>query len=198
MAELTTGAASLERDLRRTGYHPALIGSLAERMLGDEELRAHLVHCEAVLDPACVGRHVTVLLLTPTRFIAIHVDDHDGSDSGPHGFPAPEGDAAVAMTVSEVVPLAQVNHVRIHQVIPSRETAAVATEVILVIGWAGRSDVSLGSAPCDNPDCEGGCGWEGTLVADDLSMRLSAAGDGPDATARALDFASAVAQAVGR
>ena len=47
-------------------------------------------------------------------------------------------------------------------------------------------------------DCEADHGFEGTLAADDISLRISADADGDAALARALHFASALSATIGR
>ena len=60
-------APALHHDLHRAGYYPELVVDVLDVALADEEVVAHLVHPETTFDAAEVRRHVTVLVLTPTR-----------------------------------------------------------------------------------------------------------------------------------
>ncbi|MGA0980757.1 MAG: DUF5998 family protein, partial [Candidatus Nanopelagicales bacterium] len=66
-----TDAGTLHRQLRgdieRSGYYPALVADALETALAGEPLVAYVVHHEATFDRDELRRHVTVLVLTPTR-----------------------------------------------------------------------------------------------------------------------------------
>ena len=49
--------------------------------LAGEDVHAHLVHQETTFDSEEVRRHVTVLVVTGTRLVVAHADDH-GPDDG--------------------------------------------------------------------------------------------------------------------
>jgi hypothetical protein len=53
-------------------------------------------------------------------------------------------------------------------------------------------------ASCSDPECEADHGYTGTSTADDLSVRVSAEGDGAEAVLRALEFARALSAATAR
>ncbi len=57
--------------------------------------------------------------------------------------------------------------------------------------------LELEPATCGDPQCDADHGFSGTAASDDLSLRFSAAADGPDAVQRALDFAEALSKATG-
>ena len=67
---------------------------------------------------------------------------------------------------------------------------------MLTLGWGAVSRLDLEPARCGDPDCEGDHGYTGTATSDDLSVRVSAVGDGENGVAQALAFASAVNAAV--
>jgi len=50
-------------------------------------------------------------------------------------------------------------------------------------------------ASCSDPQCEADHGYTGTLVGDDLTVRMSAAADGRDRVARLVSFATALQRA---
>jgi hypothetical protein len=50
-------------------------------------------------------------------------------------------------------------------------------------------------ATCTDPQCEADHGYTGTLVGDDLTVRMSAAADGQDRVARLVRFASSLQRA---
>jgi hypothetical protein len=70
--------------------------------------------------------------------------------------------------------------------------------VVLTIGWGGVSRIDLEPAACSDPNCDADHGYTGTLSADDMSLRVSAAADGPEIVSQLLDFASALSAATGR
>ncbi|CAM5623390.1 hypothetical protein SALBM217S_04240 [Streptomyces griseoloalbus] len=55
--------------------------------------------------------------------------------------------------------------------------------------------IDLEPAACGDPDCEADHGYTGSSTADDLSLRVSEAGDGPETVRQALAFAQALSEA---
>jgi hypothetical protein len=49
-----------------------------------------------------------------------------------------------------------------------------------VKGWGAVSRIDLEPAACGDPNCEADHGYTGSSTADDLSLRVSEAGDVPD------------------
>jgi hypothetical protein len=139
------------------------------------------VHHEPTFDRDEVRRHLSVVVLTPTRLILAHTDEHEGDDLLPEPYTS---------TSTEAVRLAAVKSVVVTRMIanptsgPSRPAEAVMT-----IGWGGVSRVDLEPAACGDPDCEADHGYTGVLASDDFSLRVSAAADGDDAVAGLLAFA---------
>jgi hypothetical protein len=66
---------------------------------------------------------------------------------------------------------------------------------VLTIGWGAVSRIDLEPAACGDPNCEADHGYTGSSTADDLSLRVSEAGDGPDTVRQALAFAQAISEA---
>ena len=68
-------------------------------------------------------------------------------------------------------------------------------ETWLTVGWDGVRRVDLEPAGCDDPQCEADHGYTGTLAGDDLTVRMSAAADGPDRVARLVRFSTTLQRA---
>lgn len=182
---------SLRADIERSGYYPALVDDSLSTALGDESLVDFVVHHEATFDRDELRRHATVLALTGTRLIMQHTDEHPPDDSYP---------AHYATSVTEAVMLAAVESVVVTRVVPNPEhyDPAVATaEVVLTIGWGAVRRIELEPATCGDPQCDADHGYSGTMSADDLSLRFSAAADGEEVVQRALSFAAALSRATG-
>ena len=109
----------LRRSLDHAGYYPELVADVLEVALAGEPVVAHLVHPETTFDSAEVRRHVTVLVLTPTRLVMAHVDDHPEDTENP-------SDSASATT--ESVALRHVHTVALTHVVevPARHRAGTA------------------------------------------------------------------------
>jgi hypothetical protein len=57
--------------------------------------------------------------------------------------------------------------------------------------------VDLEPASCGDPECEADHGLTGTLAGDDLTVRISAAGDGEAKVGQLVGFATALQLATG-
>ena len=184
----------LRRAVEHAGYYPALVADVVAVALGGEEARAHLVHQETTFDGEEVRRHVTVVVLTPTRLVVAHADD--GTDLVEEGAGAPRSHAAAAST--EAVPLSQVRSVVLSHVVqrPDRYRGGdPAAELTVTIGWGSVQRLDLEPATCADPQCDADHGYSGALSSDDVVLRVSAAADGADAVARALRFAAVLSAA---
>jgi hypothetical protein len=179
----------LRADVERAGYYPALVNDSLEVAVAGEEVRSYLVHQETTFDRVEVRRHVTVLVLTPTRLVVAHADDHDPDELSPEPY---------ASASTEAVPLRHVHSVVLSHAVtrPERHRAgATPRELSLTIGWGSLTRVDLEPASCADPDCEADHGYTGTLSADDITVRLSAEAEGMDAVRAAADFARALSAA---
>jgi len=179
----------LREDIDRAGYYPALVADVLEIALAGEQIVAHLVHPETVFDRAEVRRHITALTLTPTRLIIAHVDDVPGS--------TPDDDHSAAAT-TESVALSSIRSIALTHVVsdPAAYTpGSGSSEITLALNWGSVQRLDLEPATCPDPDCEADHGYTGSSVPDDLVVRISAAAEGPDATAQALRFAAALSAA---
>ena len=83
----TSDAPVLPADLTdaivRAGYYPALVADVVAAALVREPIENHLVHLETTFDRDVVRRHITVLVLTPTRLLIAHADDHADEPPAP-------------------------------------------------------------------------------------------------------------------
>lgn len=173
---------ALTRDIEQAGYYPALVRDVVATALAGDEIVAHLVHQETTFDHDTVRRHCTVLALTAGRLVVVHADDDDGG-------------VGSATATSESVPLSGVRGVMLTHVVsePSNyRPGRLGQELTVTIGWGSVSRVDLLPATCGDPQCDADHGYEGTLTADDISIRVSAVADGDDALAKATAFAHAL------
>ena len=187
-----TSLAGLRAAIDHAGYHPALVADAVDAAVAGEPAQAFVVHQETTFDVEEVRRHITVLVLTPTRLVLSHADDHPGDAVTP---------APYVTTSTEAVPLSAVRSVVVNRVVtePLRHREGVVPqEVTVTIGWGAVSRIELEPATCGDPDCEADHGYTGSAAADDISMRVSEAAEGGDAVSRMLDFAAALSRATAR
>ncbi|MGW4383470.1 DUF5998 family protein [Kitasatospora sp. NPDC004531] len=189
MAKTGTTTQDLRSAIERSGYYPALVSEAVEAAVGPEPISSYLVHQETTFDANEVRRHVTVLVLTPSRFVVSHTDEQNGDAATPVPY---------ATTSTETVRLDRINSVVISRMVANPETYTPGTlprEVVLTIGWGAVQRLDLEPAGCSDPNCEADHGYTGSATADDLSLRVSEAGDGPETVAQALVFARALSEA---
>ncbi len=186
-------SADLPHDLRsqveRAGYYPALVCDVLDVAVAGEDVRSYLVYPETTFDRDEVRRHVTVLVLTPTRLVVAHADDHEPDALSPEPY---------ASATTEAVPLRQVRSIVLsHAVARPQDHLVGATprELTLTIGWGSLNRVDLEPAGCSDPDCEADHGYTGTTAAEDIAVRISADAEGADAVRAAVAFARAVSTA---
>ena len=107
----------------------------------------------------------------------------------------------MATATSGTVPLRQVRGVMLTHVVADPDTYDGSLEgraVTLTLGWGAVARVDLVPAMCEDPQCEGDHGYEGTVASDDISLRITAEADGSEALSRALDFAQQLSARLGR
>ncbi|MDH6127781.1 DUF5998 family protein [Kitasatospora sp. GP82] len=185
----TTTTQDLRSAIERSGYYPALVSEAVESAVGPEPITSYLVHQETTFDANEVRRHVTVLVLTPSRFVVSHTDEQSGDATSPQPY---------ATTSTECVRIDRINSVVLSRMVANPETYTPGTlprEVVLTIGWGAVQRIDLEPAGCSDPNCEADHGYTGSATADDLSLRVSEAGDGPETVAQALVFARALSEA---
>ena len=174
----------LKKAIDRTGYYPDVVADAVEGAVAGEQVVSFYVHHEPTFEHEEVRRHQSVVVLTPSRLVLAHTDEHAGDDLLPEPYTS---------TSTEAVSLAAVK-----SVVVTRMTANPSTgprppaEAVMTIGWGGVSRVDLEPAGCSDPQCEADHGYTGVLASDDFSLRVSAAADGSDAVAGLLSFAQSL------
>ena len=179
----------LRRDIERAGYYPALVTDVLEIALAGEAVRAHLVHQETMFERTEVRRHITTLVLTPTRLVLAHVDD----------IPAENADGApTAAATTEAVPLRQIRSVGLTHGVADPATypdGPGGTELTIALNWGAVRRIDLEPAACADPNCEADHGLTGTSMSDDLVVRISAQAEGQSAMRAAMHFATELSTA---
>ena len=185
------GSDELRSAIDASGYYPDVVADAVFASVAGEPVEAHLVHHEPTIDERDeVRRHVTVLVLTPTRLILAHTDEHAPDDV----LPAP-----YTSTTTEAIALAAVRSVVVNRMVanpaayePQRGRRPGASEAVVSIGWGAVNRVDLEPAGCSDPACEADHGYTGVIGSDDFSLRVSAAAEGPEAVSELLAFADAL------
>lgn len=178
---------TLRQAIERTGYYPDVVQDVLDSAISGELVRDFIVQHETTFDRADeIRRHITVLLLTDTRLLVVHVDEHTDGQS----------DAAVqATSTTESVPLAAIGPVVVQRVVDNPayfRPGDLPTEVVLTVNWGSISRIDLEPATCGDPQCEADHGYTGALAMDDWSLRVSRAADGDDVVDGALRFAASL------
>ena len=174
------------RDLRvaidRTGYYPEIVNDGVQAAVAREPVVSFYVHHEPTIERDEVRRHITVVVLTPSRLILAHTDEHAGDDLLPEPYTS---------TSTEAISLSSVRSVVITRMVTNPTGGPQpAAEAVLTIGWAGVGRIDLEPAGCSDPQCEADHGYTGVLASDDFSLRVSAAADGQESVAGLLSFAA--------
>lgn len=192
MQTQTTIRHELRADIESCGYFPDLVEDGVLLTAGDEEIRNFVVHHEPTFDRDEIHRHLTVLLLTSTRVVIGHTDDHPASDGDRRSY---------AASSTESIPIGRLNAVVLTRVVPDPENFGSGNspveETWLSLGWGAMGRLELEPATCGDPSCEADHGFSGSMVTDDLTIRMSRAGDGADRVQRLIRFATDLQQAAG-
>src|SRR5919107_2360436 len=129
----STRDADVSHDLRkaiqRTGYYPEVVADGVFSAAGGEEGVSYFVHHETTFDHEEVRRHLTALLLTPTRLVIAHTDEHPGDDLLPEPYTSTTTEAVTLTSIRTVVVTRMVAN-------PTKGVAPPA-EAVLTIGWGG-------------------------------------------------------------
>lgn len=181
MPPMTALPSDLRDAIVGSGYFPEFVEATVAQALGDEEVVDSLVHHEATFSSTELHRHVTVLVLTPTRFIVAHTDDGEH----PH--------VHQALTTVETVALRHIRSVALTQVAAQPERFGKGrhgtSETWLVVNWGTMRRQEAEPATCGDPNCDADHGYTVQDLADDLTVRISAAADGEAAVANLVRFA---------
>ncbi len=188
---MTDRSSDLRAAIEQSGYYPDVVSDAVSSAVAGETVVSYLVHHEPTIDERDeVRRHVTVLVLTPTRLVLAHTDEHAPDDL----LPAPYTSSS-----TEAVTLSAVRSVVVNRVVANPASYAGkpipspgANEAVLSIGWGAVGRIDLEPAGCSDPECDADHGYTGVVASDDFSLRLSSAAEGPEAVADLLAFADAL------
>jgi len=175
---------ALRKAIERTGYYPEVVADSVAGAVAGETVVDYYVHHEPTFDNDEVRRHQSVVVLTPTRLVIAHTDEHTGDDLLPEPYTS---------TSTEAISLTGVRSVVVTRM-TANPTAGPQppAEAVVTIGWGGVARVDLEPAGCNDPECDADHGYTGVLASDDFSLRVSTAADGPDAVAGLLAFAESL------
>lgn len=201
---LTNRAAldDLHRKVADCGFFPGLIMGSITLSLGDEPVRASLVHHEATFSHG-VHRHLTWLIATPTRLLVGHTDE---APSEPHGNgPLSDPDRIpdqAAISSCEAIGLHRIQSVNLSRVVNhAAQFDGDQSEVVetwLTINWGVMRRIELEPSACSDPQCEADHGQSGVVVGDDINLRMSQAADGAASVADLVAFTTTLQSMVGR
>ena len=185
--------ARLANQINQAGYYPAFVTDVLDVAVAGEPVNAHLVHGETTFDVDAVRRHLSVLVLTPTRLVFVHADDHAGDEDH---HPDAHG-----VATTEAVPLDSIRSVVLTHVVTKPATyrgGNTGRDITLAIGWGAVSRVDLEVASCGDPNCDADHGYTGTVTGEDVALRISTDAEGAAALQDALTFAKALSAATAR
>ncbi|HEU4811879.1 MAG TPA: DUF5998 family protein [Nocardioides sp.] len=168
----------------RTGYYPDVVADGVDSAVAGEQVVSFFVHHEPTFERDEVRRHLSVVVLTPTRLVLAHTDEHAADDLLPEPYTSTSTEAILLSSVRSVVVTRMITN-------PTSGPTPPA-EAVMTIGWGGVSRIDLEPAACSDADCDADHGYTGVLASDDFSLRVSAAADGTDAVAGLLSFAESL------
>ncbi len=161
LSDMQDRHAQLRSAIENSGYYPDVVADGVDGAVAREAVVSYLVHHEPTIDRDEVRRHVTVLVLTPSRLIVAHTDEHAPDDL----LPAP-----YTSTSTEAVMLSNVRSVVVNRMVANPASYAGkpvpppgANEVVLTIGWGGVGRVDLEPAGCSDPQCDADHGYTGVV-----------------------------------
>ena len=179
--------ADLRGEVAHAGYYPELVLDTLGVAAAGEEVLVHLVQPETTFDDA-VRRHLTVLALTDSRFIIVHVDDQPRDDGRP-----------AALATSEAVPITRIRSVALTRgVTEPADGGGRLTEMTVAVSWGAVRRLDLEPAGCSDPTCQADHGLTGVSMPDDVVVRVSAAVEGESALRQATLFARTLSAATAR
>lgn len=182
---------TLDQAVAVAGYYPALATSVLRSGIGDESVVAHFVHAETTFDDREVRRHMTVLVITETRLIRVHIDDGAGHRS--------HGTHEASATIESAL-LSQISNLAMTHVVHHPENfrdGDPSSELLLAVGWGVHSRIELEPASCGDDNCEADHGYTGMITGDDPLVRVSAIADGVETVKALEDFASTLQRSIG-
>lgn len=184
---MTKLPTALRKTIQSCGYFPDFIEATVSSSLGSEEAVDFVVHHEAIFGIDEIHRHLTVLILTPTRLIVNHTDD--GELPG-----APQ-----ALSTVETVPLRKILSVAVTNVVANPaafKPGQACDEVWLTVAWNVIRRLEITPASCGDPVCDADHGYDAQDFAEDLTLRMSVAADGEENVASLSRFATSLQRVV--
>src|SRR5690349_24383744 len=142
-------SAELGAAIERTGYYPAVVREGVSAAVARERVVSFLVHHEPTIDRDEVRRHITVVVLTPTRLILCHTDEHAPDDLLPQPYTSTSTEAISLSSIRSVV----VNRMVANPASFGGRGEPTPSEAVLTIGWGGIDRIDLEPAGCSDPEC---------------------------------------------
>ncbi len=170
--------------IEQTGYYPEVVADGVSAAVAGEQVVSFYVHHEPTFEHDEVRRHQSVVVLTPSRLVLAHTDEHAPDDLLPEPYTS---------TSTESVRLDSVRSVVVTRMVANpTQGPTPPAEAVMTIGWGGVGRLDLEPAGCSDPECEADHGYTGSMTADDFTLRVSATADGSDAVAGLLSFAESL------
>jgi hypothetical protein len=174
----------LREAIEHTGYYPEVVREGVQAAVAGEQVVAFYVHHEPTFERDEVRRHLTVVVVTPSRLILAHTDEHAPDDLLPEPYTS---------TSTEAITLSSVRSVVVTRMTANpTDGPSKPAEAVMTVGWGGVSRIDLEPASCSDPQCDADHGYTGVFASDDFSLRVSAAADGGDAVGGLLSFAESL------
>src|SRR6476659_3941722 len=121
----------LKEAIDRTGYYPDVVADGVMRAVSGEDVVSFFVHHEPTFDRDEIRRHLTVVVLTPSRLVVAHTDEHAADDLIAEAYTSTSTEAIALATVRSVVVTRMVTN--------PTSGPAPAAEAVVTIGWGGVS-----------------------------------------------------------
>lgn len=169
----------LKFDIDQRGFFPELTYAEVREVLSGEPIIDFLLHNEATFAHEQIGRHMTVLVLTQTRFLCCHIDEQNDN-------PTQLG----AVITTDVLPLSELGAVTVTKVMGFESNTTTIKEAWLTLGWRNVRRIDLEPASCADPNCDADHGYTGISDSEDMVIRMSDAADGANEVANLVRFAS--------
>lgn len=181
-ADNLTLPTELVDEIAECGFYPSLMAETVMMGLGGRPVVDYLVQHEATFAGRELHRHMTVLVLTERQLLICHIDE---GESG----------RTEALATSESVALRAIDSVVVTRALTDPERRGGLHEAWLTIVWGAARRLELGPASCEDPSCEADHGYSGVIQPDDITVRMSPAADGDNAS-RLVEFGAALQRVV--
>src|SRR5215217_198371 len=123
----------LREAIQHTGYYPEVVTDGVAGAIAGEDVVSFYVHHEPTFDRDEIRRHLTVVVLTPSRLIVAHTDEHEADELITEPYTS---------TSTEAISLSSVKSVVVTRMVTDPTSGPTTpAEVVLTIGWGGVSRV---------------------------------------------------------